>query len=100
MKEFGRVTGRRPLTALTDTPNMTIISRSCQIPSNEVVLLTTRIATFDDWVDLLEDWQKEIGLDVDLVKRYVPDYRMEAKYGELPAQEITFGSFAGERRWE
>jgi benzoyl-CoA 2,3-epoxidase subunit B len=59
-----------------------------------------RIATFDDWVDLLSDWQSEIGLDLALIDRYVPGYALSAKYGELPSDEITFGSFAGERKWE
>ncbi|MGH7329017.1 MAG: Phenylacetic acid catabolic protein, partial [Polyangiaceae bacterium] len=60
----------------------------------------TRIATFDDWVDLLGAWQKEIGLDLALIDRYVPGYKLEAKYGELPTNEIAFGSFSGDRKWE
>src|SRR5579872_7496060 len=60
----------------------------------------SRIATFDDWVDLLGKWQEEIGLDLALIERYVPGYTLEAKYGELPTNEIAFGSFAGDRKWE
>ena len=59
-----------------------------------------RISTFDDWVDLLKDWQKDIGLDQDLIERFMPGYEFEAKYGELPTSEIFFGDFKGERRWE
>ncbi len=59
-----------------------------------------RISTFDDWVDLLKDWQDEIGLDQELVARYMPGYTCQAKYGELPTPEIYFGDFKGERRWE
>ncbi len=59
-----------------------------------------RIATFDDWMDLLGQWQTEIGLDRDLIERYVPGYRFEAKYGQLPVSQITFGDFKGEQRWE
>jgi benzoyl-CoA 2,3-dioxygenase component B len=59
-----------------------------------------RISTFDDWVDLLGDWQREIGLDVALIERYLPGYTLEAKYGDLPTDEITFGAFAGDRKWE
>ena len=59
-----------------------------------------RITTFDDWVDLLQEWQKDIGLNTELIERYMPGYRFEAKYGELPTDEIYFGEFAGERRWE
>lgn len=60
----------------------------------------TRIATFDDWMDLLKEWQNEIGLDQNLIDRYMPGYRFEAKFGELPTSEIYFGEFKGERRWE
>ena len=59
-----------------------------------------RIATFDDWIDLLQEWQHEIGLDNELIERYMPGYAFEAKYGELPTPEIYFGDFRGERRWE
>lgn len=59
-----------------------------------------RISTFDDWMDLLKDWQHDIGLDQELVERYMPGYQFEAKFGELPTDEIYFGEFKGRRRWE
>ncbi|HZZ66307.1 MAG TPA: Phenylacetic acid catabolic protein [Candidatus Baltobacteraceae bacterium] len=59
-----------------------------------------RISTFDDWLDLLKDWQNDIGLNNELIERYMPGYRFEAKYGELPVNEIYFGDFRGEHRWE
>lgn len=59
-----------------------------------------RISTFDDWMDLLKAWQSDIGLNTELIERYMPGYRFEAKYGELPTSEIYFGDFRGERRWE
>ena len=59
-----------------------------------------RISTFDDWIDLLQEWQKDIGLNQELIDRYMPGYQFEAKYGELPSPEIYFGDFKGERRWE
>ncbi|HVA38660.1 MAG TPA: Phenylacetic acid catabolic protein [Candidatus Dormibacteraeota bacterium] len=59
-----------------------------------------RIATFDEWIDLLHEWQKEIGLDMILVDRYLPGYKLEEKFAELPTREITFGDFAGDRKWE
>ncbi len=58
-----------------------------------------RISNFDDWIDLLKQWQHDIGLDRELIDRYMPGYQFEAKYGELPTNEITFGEFRGERRW-
>ncbi|HZT13318.1 MAG TPA: Phenylacetic acid catabolic protein [Candidatus Baltobacteraceae bacterium] len=59
-----------------------------------------RISTFDDWIDLLKDWQNDIGLNQELIDRYMPGYEFEAKYGELPTSEIYFGDFKGRRRWE
>lgn len=59
-----------------------------------------RISTFDDWIDLLKEWQDDIGLNKELMDRYMPGYEFEAKYGELPTNEITFGEFKGERKWE
>ena len=59
-----------------------------------------RISTFDDWIDMLKEWQHDIGLDRDLIERFMPGYRFEAKYGELPTPEIYFGDFKGDRRWE
>jgi benzoyl-CoA 2,3-dioxygenase component B len=59
-----------------------------------------RISTFDDWIDLLKEWQKDIGLNQQLIDRYMPGYEFEAKYGDLPTDEIYFGNFKGERRWD
>ena len=59
-----------------------------------------RISTFDDWIDLLNDWRNDIGLNHELIERYMPGYRFEAKYGELATNEIYFGDFKGDRRWE
>ncbi len=62
--------------------------------------MAARISTFDDWIDLLQSWQSDIGLDRELIERFMPGYRFEAKYGELSTSEIYFGDFKGERRWE
>ncbi|HEY3203418.1 MAG TPA: Phenylacetic acid catabolic protein [Thermoanaerobaculia bacterium] len=55
-----------------------------------------KIATFDDWIDAFRAWQKDIGLQL---PRYA-DYRFEAKYGELKTEEIEYGDFRGDRKWE
>lgn len=39
----------------------------------------TKIATFDDWIDLFRRWQKDIGFDSSLVQGYL----FEAIYREL-----------------
>ncbi|TAM61771.1 hypothetical protein EPN52_02085 [bacterium] len=59
-----------------------------------------RIATFDDWVDLLGEWQRDIGLDRSLIERYLPGYALQEKFAPLPSEEIAFGDFSGERKWE
>lgn len=56
----------------------------------------TKMATFDDWIDLFRRWQKDIGFDSSLVK----DYPLEAIYEEPPSPEVEFGEFAGRRKWE
>jgi len=55
-----------------------------------------KIATFDDWVDVFREWQKDIGYDAKLLG----DYRFEAKFGDVKTQEIEFGDYAGGRKWE
>jgi benzoyl-CoA 2,3-epoxidase subunit B len=55
-----------------------------------------RISTFDDWIDYFYGWQKDIGLDAPEFK----EYRFEAKYGQLPANEIEFGDYKGQLRWK
>jgi benzoyl-CoA 2,3-epoxidase subunit B len=55
-----------------------------------------KISTFDDWIDYFYGWQKDIGLDAPEFK----EYRFEAKYGQLPVNEIEFGDYRGQLRWK
>lgn len=55
-----------------------------------------RVSTFDDWVDYFREWQGSIGLDPAITR----EYTFEPKYGDLPTNEIIFGDFKGQRRWE
>ena len=55
-----------------------------------------KINTFDDWIDAFRAWQKDI--DLKLAKH--GDYVFEARYGNLPTDEIEFGDFAGRKKWE
>ncbi|MFQ5851264.1 MAG: Phenylacetic acid catabolic protein [Candidatus Binatia bacterium] len=55
-----------------------------------------KIATFDDWIDLFREWQKEIGYDRSLLG----DYNFETKLDELHSPEIEFGDFKGGPKWE
>jgi len=55
-----------------------------------------RIQNFDDWVDVFHQWRTDIGYPTDLIG----DYQFETKLGELESDEIEFGHFAGQRKWE
>ncbi len=55
-----------------------------------------RVSTFDDWIDYFYGWQKDIGLDAPEFKAY----KFEAKYGEVPINEIEFGDYRGQLRWK
>jgi benzoyl-CoA 2,3-epoxidase subunit B len=81
---------------------MTVFARNAENPLYYPLKAEqmARISTFDDWIDMLKEWQRDIGLDRDLIERFVPGYEFEAKYGALPTPEIYFGDFKGERRWE
>lgn len=58
--------------------------------------MAPRISTFDDWIDTFRAWQSEIGFPTDLVE----DFHFEAKYGDVPTDEIFFGDYKGEKRWK
>ena len=53
------------------------------------------LATFDDWIDLFHQWQREIDLDTS----QLADFTFDIKFGEAAA-EIEFGQFAGRPKWE
>jgi benzoyl-CoA 2,3-dioxygenase component B len=55
-----------------------------------------RVSNFDDWIDYFYGWQKDIGLDAPEFR----EYKFEAKYGQLPVDEIEFGDYKGSRRWK
>jgi benzoyl-CoA 2,3-dioxygenase component B len=55
-----------------------------------------KIATFDEWVDYFKLWQKDLGIDPAILG----DYTFGTKFGELPSDEIEFGSYKGAKRWE
>lgn len=58
-----------------------------------------RVETFDDWKDLFQAWQKEIGYDTKLFSSVLKGYEFGEKFGGNGA-EIAFGEFAGSRKWE
>ena len=55
-----------------------------------------KVSNFDDWIDYFYGWQKDIGLDAPEFS----EYKFEAKYGQLPHNEIEFGDYKGNLRWK
>ncbi len=60
-------------------------------------MVLQKIATFDDWIDNFKQWKQDIGLK--LPKNY-DEFPFEAKFGTLKSNEIEYGDFAGQRKWE
>jgi benzoyl-CoA 2,3-dioxygenase component B len=56
----------------------------------------TRLATFDDWVDLFRVWQKDIGVDYP----EITSYQFEAKFGPTRSNEVEFGAYKGRPKWD
>ena len=59
------------------------------------MLAAKPLQTFDDWVDLFRSWRDDIGYDSKLLQWF--DF--DAYYGDVP-NEIEFGDYCGDRRWE
>lgn len=58
------------------------------------------IETFDDWKDLFNTWQKQIGYDTKLFATVLQGYNFEEKFAAGNHSEIEFGQFAGAPKWE
>lgn len=59
-------------------------------------MATQRIGTFNDWVESFHEWQKDLDIDPALFG----DYGFETKFGSLASEEIEFGSYKGNSKWE
>ena len=57
---------------------------------------TFKIGTFGDWVGLFEEWRKEIGVN----NSDVNAFKFETLYGQIETEEIQFGHYKGQRKWE
>ncbi|MCH8268463.1 MAG: phenylacetate-CoA oxygenase subunit PaaI [Acidobacteria bacterium] len=62
-----------------------------------MLLKKSRIANFDDWVDVFHQWHDDIGYPTELIGK---DYHFETKLDEIESNEIEFGHFAGRPKWE
>jgi len=55
----------------------------------------TRISSFDDWVDLFREWQR----DIHVAYPEITGYKFEAKFGPMRSNEIEFGHYKGRPKW-
>jgi benzoyl-CoA 2,3-epoxidase subunit B len=55
-----------------------------------------KIGTFCEWVGLFDEWRKEIGVDRD----EIASFHFDTLYGAIETDEIQFGHFKGNRKWE
>jgi len=49
---------------------------------------------FDEWVDMMREWHRELGVHPD------PRVELTEKFATDIPDEIAFGRYAGQRRWE
>ncbi|MCC6466616.1 MAG: phenylacetate-CoA oxygenase subunit PaaI [Planctomycetes bacterium] len=54
------------------------------------------IATWDDWTDYFKEWQKDIGVSIPEAENFI----MTPIYTEKVSNEIEFGDFKGQHKWE
>jgi benzoyl-CoA 2,3-dioxygenase component B len=59
-----------------------------------------KIETFNDWKDLFQTWQKEIGYPTGLFSSVLQGYEFGEKFSPAAHAEIEFGDFAGGKKWE
>lgn len=61
------------------------------------MMISKRIKTMDDWIDMFYSWQDDIGLKLPEMEKF----RFEPLYDsdEAIGREIEFGEFAGNNRW-
>lgn len=68
--------------------------------SNPIIMEAKRIETFDDWKELFQAWQKDIGYDARLFSSLLHGYEFVERFAGLITSEIKFGEFAGGHKWE
>ena len=58
--------------------------------------MSKAVVTFEDWVDLFHQWQKDIGYDTTLLG----DFQFESKFSEEDSPVIEFGDYKGRPKWQ
>src|ERR671924_317875 len=55
-----------------------------------------KIGTFSDWVGLFNEWRQEIGVNHDDIAQF----KFDTLFGAIETEEIQFGHWKGNRKWE
>jgi benzoyl-CoA 2,3-dioxygenase component B len=55
-----------------------------------------KIGSFNDWVELFDEWRSEIGVNTD----DIANFKFDTLFGAIETDEIQFGSFKGRKKWE
>jgi benzoyl-CoA 2,3-epoxidase subunit B len=55
-----------------------------------------RIVTFSEWAGLFDEWRKEIGVNRDEVN----NFQFDTLFGAIETDEIQFGHYKGNNKWE
>ncbi|KAA0218105.1 hypothetical protein EDM80_01850 [bacterium] len=58
--------------------------------------IAKRINTFDDWMDYLKEWQKDIGVSIPEAENFL----LTPIYDEKTPNEVEIGDFKGQHKWE
>jgi benzoyl-CoA 2,3-dioxygenase component B len=60
-----------------------------------------KISTFDDWKEYFKQWQRDVGIeDVASSVGGLGSYEFKVGFGDLKSDEVEFGDFKGDRKWE
>lgn len=58
--------------------------------------IAKRVNTFDDWMDYLKDWQKDIGISIPEAENFL----LTPIYDDKTPNEVEIGDFKGQHKWE
>lgn len=58
--------------------------------------IAKRVNTFDDWMDYLKEWQKDIGVSIPEAENFL----LTPIYDDKTPNEVEIGDFKGQQKWE
>ncbi len=61
------------------------------------MMISKRIRNMDDWVDLFEEWKKDVGVELPKQASYTFDAYYDSD--DTTGKDIEFGDFSGKHKW-